>query len=220
MKFKDPETGEAFDRWIDAWRHFCSYPKEICSCGLFKKTGCYGCFAWFVDHPAEAARLMGYEIMDEEGKMEKENKPRMAEVLGVEVGEKFRVVNVAQGFNEGQFSINISGDLVERGSPAASRTPALCFAINHPESIVRLPRLTEPEIAIMRAVGAKWVSLDDTESIEYVYLWDYKPIFSDTNCEFGWDNGRPSVAQVLKNLFPSVEPGDCLSIDGGDADGD
>lgn len=60
MRIKDPETGEVFDSLVTAYRHFCSYPDKICSCGLFEKTHCDGCFAWCADHPAEAARRMGY----------------------------------------------------------------------------------------------------------------------------------------------------------------
>lgn len=219
MKFKDPKTGELFDS-ISAARHaFCDKVFNCVQCPVAGDDR--NCFTNVRRNPVESARLMGYEIMDEEGKMEKENKPRLAEVLGVEVGERFTNEELTGKYRR-YFWID------EYGEPRPSdsfdeHTDSMFWilrSINHPESIIRAPRLTEPEIAIMRAVGAKWVSLDDTESIEYVYLWDYKPIFSDTNCEFGWDNGRPSVAQVLKSLFPSVEPGDCLSIDGGDADGD
>lgn len=86
--------------------------------------------------------------------------------------------------------------------------------IAHPESIIRLPRLTEPEIAIMRAVGAKYVSSLDHE---VVALWGDKPTF-DADIKDGWDytfsfKAEHLIAGVSASLFPSMKPGDCIGLE-------
>lgn len=78
MKFRDPKTGEVFEDIKDAYSKF--------RCGHDCDTGCplytfKVCNNWSFNHPAEAARLMDYEIIEEEP-MEKTDKPRICEVLG------------------------------------------------------------------------------------------------------------------------------------------
>ena len=72
-------------------------------------------------------------------------------------------------------------------------------------------RLTEPEIAIMRAVGAKWVSRDVCGS-KRIELWDEKPI-KNKDGAFHPSVGNGSLAIVRESLFPSVNPGECIELE-------
>ncbi len=124
-------------------------------------------------------------------------RPRLAEVLGVEVGEKFRVLR-----NGVEYACVIGQD----GAPEGTAWEVI-YAINHPESIIRAPHLTEPETAIMRAVGAKWVSLDANLIDESVMLWSDKP---DNDGDGDFSSTTSALAAVAEELFPSVQPGECI----------
>ena len=69
------------------------------------------------------------------------------------------------------------------------------------------PRLTEQEIAIMRAVGAKWVSRDDNSVI--VNIWSKKP----EKHNGGYEMPFSCVCSIDPRLFPSVHPGECIAVE-------
>ena len=143
--------------------------------------------------------------------MEK-NKPRLAEVLGVKVWERFKVKDSKDDIM-GPFCINSEGVMVYAEDPSVSSDEVIYTAINHPESVIRAPRLTEAELAICKAVGAKWVSRDSTEN-SYVYLWDAKPKYSGVGYGFKDYNGNPSISVVYNSgLFPSIHLGDCINVE-------
>ena len=101
---------------------------------------------------AEAAALMDYEVIPEPGDdtnpingIKKEanmDKPRICEVLGVEVGERFSVEDQRGG---DLLYVDKNGwvKYEEDGNLSSS---ALQFAINHPECIIRKPRFTQQDI--------------------------------------------------------------------------
>lgn len=266
-KYRDPKTGKVFDNIKDALEHYCP-SKNIRD----------------VDACAEAARLMGYDVIDDssteidekptdapttiddtptvscdttteedemkcyrnggcgpyeqlscgecpaskpeyksgddEGKT-KQDKPRLAYVLGLITGQSFGIRHPGTKEMVSGLSINEDGYLCKDGDVAHNSVGWLCYAINHPESIIRAPRLTEKELAICKAVGAKWVSRD--KGVLVVELWRERPemeggvtkptFVADTDC---W------VADVDCNLFPSVKPGDCICVEdaGNDKDDD
>lgn len=217
MKFRDPKTGDVFEDIVIAKKEYCHKTYYCEKCPI-------GCFEFARKNPAEAAHLMGYEVIDDSSSdsssdsqteiddtptasddtptEELVKKPRLAEVLGVDVGEHFRVGDVGC-----DFWIEADGwprsELFDRN--ASSKW--VVNAINHPESIIRAPRLTAPEIAIMRAVGATWVSLDTSSMDEAVALWSDKP----ENDESGDFHSPISIlAMVTADLFPSVKPGECI----------
>ena len=143
----------------------------------------------------------------------KSDKPRLAEVLGVEVGERFRVP-----VNGGTLTFWVTEKGYFKTDPPeqVGSTYLLLDAINHPESIIRAPRLTEPEIVIMRALGAKWVSRDDYPDA-YPELWEGKPELAGKT----YACSTPTRVCIVfrEGMFQSVRPGDCISVEeaGGDA---
>ena len=75
------------------------------------------------------------------------------------------------------------------------------------------PRLTEQELAICKAVGAKWVSFDDTNE-DVVDIWTIKP---ETRMFDGkrhyYEQSTEHIACVNSYLFPSLKPGDCINVE-------
>lgn len=61
MKFKDPRTGEVFDNIKQGVHTYCD--RRRCEeCAIHDRGTCYG---WPRKHPAEAAKLMGFEIIED-----------------------------------------------------------------------------------------------------------------------------------------------------------
>ena len=85
----------------------------------------------------------------------------------------------------------------------------VCWAINHPESIIRVPRLTEKELAICKAHGAKWVSRGALGS-KTVVLWDEKPECFDDGT-FGSTDTAHKLARIYTR-FESIHPGDLIPV--------
>ena len=67
MKFRDPKTGKVFDSIKAAVDYVCQ-EQESCGdwCPLYCKKPLPGCVKFSVKNPHEAARLMGYEVVDDE----------------------------------------------------------------------------------------------------------------------------------------------------------
>ena len=67
MKFRNPETGEVFLSISSATDYFCR--ENDCfleKCPLKNQTDGRACVDWVNDHPHEAARLMGYEVVEDD----------------------------------------------------------------------------------------------------------------------------------------------------------
>lgn len=96
MKFRNPDTGEVFNNLQQASDAFCSTYDSYCQgCPIDKVNGGCACWDWIQEHPYEAARLMGYEVVEEnsnklketlingnkeEVNMDKQARPRICEV--------------------------------------------------------------------------------------------------------------------------------------------
>ena len=82
-------------------------------------------------------------VQSEEANMDK---PRICEVLGVEVGEPFDLLNSARN----PYHIDADGDMVDKDGNWCGE--AICVAINHPDRIIRKPRFTEQEVERARTI--------------------------------------------------------------------
>ena len=164
MKFRNSETGEVYIGILEAMDHYCDSKEDCNDCTLREPVQSYAkqkhpCYAYVADNPHEAVRLMGYEVVEDEpvsdcnGLNEGTNctpvkeeanmdKPRICEVLGVEVGEWFTYPGMNTSFQvtEGGFLKCADGDL-------KMCVPTL---INHPDRIIRKPRWTEQEVEIVK----------------------------------------------------------------------
>lgn len=66
MKFRNPETGEVFEDMTAARFAFCRMQCKPCPISCFQNEDETRCDIFCCDHPHEAARLMGYEVMEDE----------------------------------------------------------------------------------------------------------------------------------------------------------
>ncbi len=67
MKFRDSKTGRVYGDIEDAKRIFC-VNQPVCRrqwCPLWEPAEYTYCYKWAKAHPIEAAKLMGYEVIDE-----------------------------------------------------------------------------------------------------------------------------------------------------------
>lgn len=66
MKFRNPKTGEMFNSILLARANYCEYPRKTCAnCSIQKRRDKW-CSDWICEHPREAARLMGYEVVEDD----------------------------------------------------------------------------------------------------------------------------------------------------------
>lgn len=131
--------------------------------------------------------------------MSENKKPRLAEVLGVEIGEKFDVIG--DGFNP--YYVDADGRL--RDCDNSHRAFIIEKLINHPELIKRLPHWTEQEVQdaknIIRMFGADnfaYVTKDENG-------W---PVLAD-DC----DGCANFTIGLEKTIFPSLKPGQTVKLD-------
>lgn len=131
-------------------------------------------------------------------------KPRLAEVLGVEVGQKFM-------FQGRRLWIDEQGLMHDYNGYVSGNT--VCDAINHPESIIRAPRLTDVEMERCRVYGVKYLARDKGSA--YVTLHAGKP----TVIIPGYYGEESYIGHVDATLYPSVKPGDCICVEEAGGDG-
>ena len=152
MKFRNPETGEVFETHCDtcgAGSSGCKLVWKNVSCGRLK------------ENPHEAARLMGYEVVEdepvsdcngmnegtnctpvkEEANMDKQ-KPYICQRLGVEVGERFKIKHYSDKI---EFWILENGTYQTEPPNRANSSVALLTSLEHPDRIIRKPKPEQEE---------------------------------------------------------------------------
>ena len=173
-------------------------------------------------NPREAARLMGYEVVEEmrdpqlnEGEMDKEmekihfsaikeanmDKPRICEVLGVEVGEDVKYRHT-DGTEENICVCEGGRIIISSLSCKLPTVAVLINAINHPDRIIRKPRFTQQEVERAKAIK---VLLPEINAIKYDGAW--------TQCLEIVDGTYFQREVITRHLFPSVEKGQVYTLD-------
>lgn len=206
MKYRDPRTGEVYHDITSAWEAFCAGLEDACpACPLTaSKTGRnFTCNDFVVKCETEAARRMGLEVVEEsfaerleasvrrEEPMEKKDKPRICDVLGVEVGEPFKI----KGYN-GEYHINDEG-VLKWGRRTSD--DAIYEAINHPDRIIRKPRFTEEEV-------------EDAKNIMRFFQTAYS-IERYKDSTLGVRSREQFLMNITNSLFPSLRPGQAVRVE-------
>lgn len=207
MEFRNPETGEVFENTCDDVT-FCGQYKGCIGCPIGDAKQNYDCTYWINHHPHEAARLMGYEVVEDDKVVEidqvkKEanmDKPRICEVLGVEVNENFK-------FNDFPFDeckvyfVGTDGEI--RNAKGGSVTGGeLCYIINNPDRIIRKPRWTEQEVEdakAIRRIMSEYTDIVRKKDGCVTHLF----LTSEDVEDYFLDSG----------LFPSLRPGETVKLD-------
>ena len=111
--------------------------------------------------------------------------------------------------------------LLEGNGTPTGRRQCLMWAKSNPTVFAELAGyeidkgkyLTDHEIAIMKAVGAKYVSYD-VDDDQNVILWTGKP--ERVELDFVWFSptaDAKAITCINKDLFPSVPMGECLGLE-------
>lgn len=171
MKFRNKETGEEFP-YIQAARvSFCLYRENAammacytCKLSSGNNGEHSGCVEFCEEHPREAASLMGYEVVEEhtqthekthddvienacvQSEEDNMDKPRICEVLGVEVGEWWEYGGL-------EYSVTGKGIIIDHNNTV--HFSGLTGAINDPDRIIRKPRFTQQEAEDAKTI--KWI---------------------------------------------------------------
>ena len=217
MKFRNPETGEVFEEIWPLLNLYCiSHSCENCSLPL-------NCARYCIDFPEEAARLMGFEVVEETiktvpgheplttaqqkdmaefidsnvilfpslAKKEEANmdKPRICEVLGVEVREEFDFCMFSGLYVD-------EAGYVRLNEGAIIESTILCLLINEPDSIIRKPRFTQQEVERAKNL------------LEVVGNGELKQVGDMTTLRV---DGK--IIYLRKGAFPSMKPEQAITLD-------
>lgn len=292
MKFRNPETGKVYIGILEAMDHYCDSKEDCNDCTLREPVQSYAkqkhpCYAYVADNPHEAARLMGYEVVEdtstdtltgrdeltenedtltvegmccdcahggpccswdenencphkkedgtcwvpytkEESNVDKPcltcdvgwgsissvgsmscrdecerlkaweakkkmDKPRICEVLGVELEEKFN----AGPYNDAY--VDLLG-IIRTNIGSAMDAYRVCELINHPDRIIRKPRWTEQEVEDAKDILRL---LEDAHSIKK-YAGDIMWICNSHNV---------TMVNANAGMFPSLRPGETVTLD-------
>lgn len=211
MKFRS-KTGEVALTIEQALAQFCDSKEDCDYCEIREPVQQYAgtkrpCHEYVRANPHEAARLMGYEVVEDGNVLTKNDskgesleanmdKPRICEVLGVEVGEKFTIADTDYWIekNGAIFSDGNQRDLVG--------VSLICDVVNHPDRIIRKPRFTQQEAERAKAIK---VLFPEINAIKYDGAW--------TQCLEIVDGTYFQREVITRHLFPSVEKGQVYTFD-------
>ena len=131
------------------------------------------------------------------------NKPRIAQVLGVEVGEEFTYDFGANQVNRGAFKIGADGKRYYKTgdlwNPCYNEDD-LAVIINHPDRIIRKPCWTEQDVK-----GAK--------AIRHVFGRDGTIKRHSKAVTAPYSTLTFDHLYINENLFPSLRPGESVKLD-------
>lgn len=145
--------------------------------------------------------------------MSENKKPRLAEILNVEVGEKFKI----KGYFDGGFPFGeiVVFQLLEDGT--YTTTPAMCpgsaaallQSIDQPERIIHIPRWTEQEVEdaknIIRLLGANNYCCVTREISGEVYLLKHQAHFDMSLPEYIFPSLKCCKTVMLTDIIGGNE---------------
>ena len=203
MKFRDKD-GEVFQTHCDT----CGIGSSGCDL-VWRNVNC----TLFRNNPHEAARLMGYEVVEEmrenAGEMrepqlnagEREanmDKPRICEVLGVEVGQRFRV-DYPKGMTA-WLHINEEGFVEREGGANRFKVGnSIAWAINHPDRIIHKPHFTEQEVEAAKAIKTLFPCAVSVKRLDLSIRVQ--------------DRDEVLIVQLSNSLFRSIQLGETYTLD-------
>ena len=207
MKFRS-KTGEVVLTIDEALEQFCDSKEDCDYCEIREPVQQYKgtkrpCYEYTRANPYEAARLMGYEVVEDDHipqaeKKEETNmgKPRICEVLGVEVNQNFQ-------FNDFPFDeckvyfVGTDGEIINAKGGSVTGGE-LCYIINNPDRIIHKPRWTEQEVERAKAIKVLYPEADNLNECD--------PQIKVLNTKF-------VIATLDTALFPSLRPGESVKLD-------
>ena len=249
MKFRNRETGEVLTD-EQAQGQFCN-GRHCWECPMNQKSPAKECCVDFrKSHPHEAARLMGYEVVEEHTKIHEKthadaienarvhleeanmdkpcngcdvgwgsissagimscrdeckrlkaweakksmDKPRICEVLGVEIGQNFKLKGADMGFY-----VDRDGIVKREEDDASIGLPEICLMINHPDCIIRKPRFTQQEVEAAKAIKTLFHCAVSVKRLDL-----------STRVQ---DRDEALIVQLSNSMFHSIQIGEIYTLD-------
>lgn len=211
MKFRS-KTGEVALTIEQALEQFCDSKKDCDYCELREPVQQYAgtkrpCHEYVRANPHEAARLMGYEVVEDEKEEANMDKPRICEVLGDEFEKICEAVHNGWWEEKKRQGIDDHPDMlpyqelpenVKEYDRVTVRRVLEELGIKYP----RKPRFTQQEVERAKAIK---VLLPEINAIKYDGAW--------TQCLEIVDGTYFQREVITRHLFPSVEKGQVYTFD-------
>ena len=209
MKFRS-KTGKVVLTIDEALEQFCDSKEDCEYCEIREPVQQYAgtkrpCHEYTMANPYEAARLMGYEVVEDDHipqaeKKEETNmdKPRICEILRVEPGEPFYI----RGFDDVLFWIMDDGTFITQPNNAPGSASTLLRALDHPDRIIHKPRWTEQEVEDAKAIRRIMSEYTDIVREKYGCV-THLFLTSEDVVDYFLDS----------ELFPSLRPGETVTLD-------
>ena len=211
MKFRS-KTGEVYIGILEAMDYYCDSKEDCNDCALREPVKSYQkqknpCYAYVADNPHEAARLMGFEVVEDEQfrevtKMMKEanmDKPRICDVLGVNVDEEFEFDFDSNQVSRGTMKIGADGLRYYKDKKdwfQCWNEKDLIYIINHPDRIIRKPCFIQQEVERAKNL------------LEVVGNGELKQVGDMTTLRV---DGK--IIYLRKGAFPSMKPEQAINLD-------
>ncbi len=213
MKFRS-KTGEVALTIEQALAQFCDSKEDCDYCEIREPVQQYAgtkrpCHEYVRANPHEAARLMGYEVVEDGNVLTKNDskgesleanmdKPRICEVLGVEVGEDVKYRHT-DGTEENICVCEGGRIIISSLSCKLPTVAVLINAINHPDRIIRKPRWTEQEVKRAKAIKVLWPEAEKLyRGAATITIYTRSQLF---------------VIDLHAELFPSLHSGKTVTLD-------
>lgn len=179
----------------------CEHNGGCRTCEIYKDHG--HCMKYLKEHPHEAARLMGYEVVEDDHipqaeKKEETNmdKPRICEILRVEPGEPFYI----RGFDDVLFWIMDDGTFITQPNNAPGSASTLLRALDHPDRIIHKFRWTEQEVDMATLL----IDFRGSGSVT---------VGRQVNGPLWWRGENDEHGLLPREFFPSLRPGQSVTLD-------
>ena len=210
MKFKDPATGEVFHTIRQAVQNHCSLHCNSRACPYWESAGCVGMLKRYtVDNPHEAARLMGYEVLEEHTQTHEKTHADAIENARVQ-SEEANMDKPLRDWTLGEVEAHCQQKARCKDCDMLRKNGYECRFSGGPYlwDLSDKPRFTEQEVedakTIKRMFGTDifthihkdedgWTEMMDGPGEDWTIGW----------CSIGMEEG----------MFPSIRPGETVTLD-------
>lgn len=221
MKFQNPDTNQIFVDICDAYTDFCNSRDCDTDCPLDAPTykeGYEFCSVWAIHHPVEAARLMGYEVLEddfnyyeglksslEEAIAYKEGKPNDCSAVTIEL-EEANMDKPLKDWTLGECQEYCGKKIVqaeERGGYCETYCGLYKRGICKNNwcsdwDLAEKPRWTEKEVEAAKAI---------------LTLWPDATILEDGRPYYIRVHGKDRLLNTVDlDLFPNIQPGQSVKL--------
>lgn len=192
MKFK--KDWKVFEDIQKARMYYCKKLNTCAECVFDYAKIRIDCYFPCKEDPIKASQLMGFEVIeDEDDKME----------LPLNIGS----MTLAQAKYYCRKNMELLGGECKLGDKCKLADRKICGTFVF-DWVLDGQLLTQEELEICRALGEKWVS----KSGHKCSLWSTKPFFDKVESVY-ISAVEGYIATVSMDKFPSVKPGDCISVE-------